>query len=39
MSKHLRQVSWLLSALLIGFPPFTGAAEAPGALTVIVKEM
>jgi 5-hydroxyisourate hydrolase-like protein (transthyretin family) len=39
MSRHLRQVSWLtLSALLIGFPLFTHAAEAPGALTVIVKD-
>lgn len=39
MSRHLRQVSWLtLSALLISFPLFTHAAEAPGALTVIVKD-
>ena len=39
MSGQLRQVSWLtLSALLIGFPLFTHAAEAPGALTVIVKD-
>jgi hypothetical protein len=38
MSRQLRQVSWLtLSALLIGFPLFTDAAEAPGALTVLVK--
>ncbi|HEX7029259.1 MAG TPA: carboxypeptidase-like regulatory domain-containing protein, partial [Gammaproteobacteria bacterium] len=39
MSRQLRQVAWLtLSALLIGFPLFTHAAEAPGALTVIVKD-
>ena len=39
MSKHLKQGLWLtLSALLIGFPLFTYAAEAPGALTVIVKD-
>jgi 5-hydroxyisourate hydrolase-like protein (transthyretin family) len=39
MSKHLRQVSWLtLSALLMGLPLVTQAAEAPGALTVIVKD-
>src|SRR5690606_4266701 len=40
----LRQVSWVtLSVLLIGFPLFgfplyASAAEAPGALTVIVKD-
>ncbi|MDR7088519.1 TonB-dependent receptor [Cellvibrio fibrivorans] len=44
MSRNLRQLSWLtLSVLLIGFPLFgfslsTHAAEAPGALTVIVKD-
>lgn len=39
VSRYLRQISWLtLSALLIGFPLFTHAAEAPGALTVIVKD-
>ena len=39
MSRQLRQVLWLtLSALLIGFPLSTHAAEAPGALTVIVKD-
>jgi hypothetical protein len=39
MSRQLRQVSWLtLWALLIGFPLFTHAAEAPGALTIIVKD-
>lgn len=39
MSRQLKQISWLtLSALLIGFPLFTHAAEAPGALTVIVKD-
>ncbi len=37
--RHLRQLSWLtLSALLSGFPLFTHAAEAPGALTVIVTD-
>lgn len=39
MSGPLRKVTWLpVSALLIGFPLFTDAAEAPGALTVIVKD-
>lgn len=39
MIRHLRQISWLtLSALLIGLPLLTHAAEAPGALTVIVKD-
>ncbi|MFX4228470.1 MAG: TonB-dependent receptor [Porticoccaceae bacterium] len=39
MSRHLRQVSWLtLLALLFGFPLFTHAQEATGALTVIVKD-
>jgi hypothetical protein len=39
MSRQFRQVSRLtLSALLIGLPHFTHAAEAPGALTVIVKD-
>lgn len=34
-----RQVSWLaLSALLIGFSQFTHAAEAPGGLTILVKD-
>lgn len=38
MSRHLRQVSWwTLWALLIGFPLFSHAQEAPGALTIIVK--
>jgi hypothetical protein len=38
-SRHLRQASWLaLSALLIGSPLSTLAAEAPGALTIIVKD-
>jgi hypothetical protein len=38
-SRHVTQVSWFtLSALLIGFPLFTHAAEAPGGLTVIVKD-
>src|SRR5690606_14690728 len=33
------QISWLtLSVLLTGFPLLTHAAEAPGALTVIVKD-
>lgn len=39
MSRQLRQVSWVtLSALMIGFPLFAHAAEAPGALTFIVKD-
>ena len=44
MSRQFRQIGWLtLSALLIGFPLFgfslsTHAAEAPGALTLIVKD-
>ena len=39
MCRQLRQVSWLtLWALLFGVPVFTHAAEAPGALTVIVKD-
>ncbi|WP_308367524.1 MULTISPECIES: TonB-dependent receptor [unclassified Microbulbifer] len=39
MSRQLRRVSRLtLSALLIGFPLFTQAAEAPGALTFVVRD-
>src|SRR5690606_18713295 len=39
LSRHLRQVPWLtLLALLVGFPLFAHAQEAPGALTVIVKD-
>ena len=39
MSRQLRSVSCLiLSALLMGFSLFTHAAEAPGALTFIVKD-
>jgi 5-hydroxyisourate hydrolase-like protein (transthyretin family) len=39
MSRHLRQVSWLtLWAFLIGFPLFTHAEEAPGELTIVVKD-
>lgn len=39
MGRHLRQVLWVtLSALLIGFPLFAHAAEAPGTLTVIVTD-
>lgn len=39
LSRHLRAVGWLtLSALVIGLPPLSHAAEAPGALTVIVKD-
>lgn len=38
-SRHLQQVSRLaLLALLAGFPLFAQAAEAPGALTVIVTD-
>ncbi|WP_226661815.1 TonB-dependent receptor [Microbulbifer aggregans] len=39
MSKQLRQASQLtLAALLMGTPLFTHAAEAPGALTIVVKD-
>lgn len=39
MSRHLRQASWLtLLVFLAGFSLFTHAQEAPGALTVIVKD-
>ena len=39
VSGQLRQVTWLtLSALLVGFPLSTHAAEAPGTLTVMVKD-
>ncbi len=39
MSRHARRALWLaLSAHLIGVPLVTHAAEAPGALTIIVKD-
>ena len=39
MSRQLRQVLWVnLLAFMIGFPFFAHAAEAPGALTFIVKD-
>ncbi|OFE13816.1 TonB-dependent receptor [Pseudohongiella acticola] len=39
MGRHMRQLLWwTLSALLIGFPLLTHAAEAPGALTIIVND-
>ena len=39
MSRHLRQISWMaLWTLLFGLPLSSLAAEAPGALTVIVKD-
>ena len=39
IGRHFRQGSWLtLSALLIGLPLVTHAAEAPGALTIIVRD-
>ena len=39
MNRQFKQVSWLaLWTLLISFPFFAYAAEAPGALTVIVKD-
>ena len=39
MSRRLRQISWFtVLALLVGFPVFAHAAEAPGALTVVVKD-
>jgi 5-hydroxyisourate hydrolase-like protein (transthyretin family) len=38
-SRHLRAVTWLAStALLIGLPHISHAAEAPGALTVVIKD-
>jgi 5-hydroxyisourate hydrolase-like protein (transthyretin family) len=39
MSRYLTQLAWLtLSALLCGWPALSQAAEAPGALTIIVKD-
>lgn len=39
IGRRLRQVSWLtLSVFLMGFPLLTHAAEAPGALTIVVKD-
>jgi 5-hydroxyisourate hydrolase-like protein (transthyretin family) len=39
MSRKLKQISWLaLWTLLMGLPLFAHAAEAPGALTFIVKD-
>ena len=39
MSRYLTQLAWLtLSALLCGWPLLSQAAEAPGALTIIVKD-
>ena len=39
MRRHARHALWLaLSAHLIGFPLYAHAAEAPGALTIIVKD-
>ncbi|WP_198411190.1 TonB-dependent receptor [Marinimicrobium alkaliphilum] len=39
MGRHLRQVLWLtLSMLLVGFSLVAHAAEAPGALTIIVRD-
>lgn len=39
MNRHARRVlCFALSAHLIGFPLLTQAAEAPGALTIIVKD-
>lgn len=38
MSRQLIRISWLtLWSLLIGLPLFVDAAEAPGALTIVVK--
>lgn len=37
--KYLRQVSWVaLSAHLVGFPLSAQAAEAPGGMTVVVRD-
>lgn len=39
MSRYLRQISWFtLSVFLIGFPLFAQAAEAPGGMTILVKD-
>lgn len=39
MNKYLKQPLWLtLWVILVGFPFFTHAAEAPGALTLIIKD-
>lgn len=39
MNRYLREVSWLtFSALLMGFPYFAHAAEAPGGMTVLVRD-
>ena len=39
MSRYFRQVSWFtLSVLLIGLPLFAHAAEAPGGITILVKD-
>ena len=39
LSKYLRQILWLaMSGFIIGLPLFAQAAEAPGALTFIVKD-
>ena len=39
MDRHVRRALWLaLSAPLIGFPQLGHAAEAPGALTIIVRD-
>ena len=39
MSRYLRQISWFtLSVFLIGFPLFSQAAEAPGGMTILVKD-
>ena len=39
MNRHFRRASWLtVSAFLIGVPMFAHAAEAPGALTLVVKD-
>lgn len=39
MSRKNRQVSWLaLAAIMFGFPLLSQAAEAPGALTIVVTD-
>lgn len=39
MSRYVRQLAWLtLSVLLFGLPLLSQAAEAPGALTITVKD-
>ncbi|MCB1643175.1 MAG: TonB-dependent receptor, partial [Xanthomonadales bacterium] len=39
LGTHSKRAAWLtLTAILMGSPPLTHAAEAPGALTIIVRD-